>query len=158
VQGLFDDIEYQKGGAVLRMLWNYMSSNDYANSRLPEDVQPGHDDDVSFHHRSSLGNTFMRFQNIYAKGRFRLLVPRSLVSAESTPGGGAVQLYWQAHLACDCTLRMEAAKSSIHAQTTDQASRAVAHLSHVLVRLPALKFTAEQSSEIRLIFFCRRTM
>jgi len=59
VQGLFDDIEYQKGGAVLRMLWNYMSSSDYANSRLPPDVQPGHDDDVS-PHWSLLGNAFMR--------------------------------------------------------------------------------------------------
>ncbi|CAL5229420.1 g12742 [Coccomyxa viridis] len=44
VQSLFDDIEYQKGGSVLRMLWNYMSSSHYASSRLPADVQPRHDE------------------------------------------------------------------------------------------------------------------
>ena len=47
IQGLFDDIEYQKGGSVLRMLWNYMSSSHYVSSRLLADVQPGHDDNVS---------------------------------------------------------------------------------------------------------------
>ena len=47
IQGLFDDIEYQKGGSVLRMLWDYMSSSHYASSRLPADTQPGHDDNVS---------------------------------------------------------------------------------------------------------------
>ena len=46
VQSLFDDIEYQKGGSVLRMLWNYMSSSHYASSRLPADVQPRHDENV----------------------------------------------------------------------------------------------------------------
>ncbi|CAK0787201.1 hypothetical protein CVIRNUC_010417 [Coccomyxa viridis] len=43
VQALFDDIEYQKGGSVLRMLWNYMSSSHYDSARLPANVQPGHD-------------------------------------------------------------------------------------------------------------------
>ncbi len=47
VQSLFDDIEYQKGGSVLRMLWDYMSSSYYASSRLPAGAQPGHDDNVS---------------------------------------------------------------------------------------------------------------
>ena len=43
VQALFDDIEYQKGGSVLRMLWNYMSSSHYASSRLHANVPLGHD-------------------------------------------------------------------------------------------------------------------
>ena len=43
VQALFDDIEYQKGGSVLRMLWNYMSSAHYAGSKLPKNVLLGHD-------------------------------------------------------------------------------------------------------------------
>ena len=43
VQALFDDIEYAKGGAVLRMLWNYMSSDRYAIARLPANVPLGHD-------------------------------------------------------------------------------------------------------------------
>ena len=43
VQALFDEIEYQKGGAVLRMLWNYMASAHYASARLPANVQLGHD-------------------------------------------------------------------------------------------------------------------
>ena len=47
IQSIFDDIEYQKGGSVLRMLWDYMSSSHYASSRLPADRQPGHDDNVS---------------------------------------------------------------------------------------------------------------
>ena len=47
VQSLFDDIEYQKGGAVLRMLWTYMSGSHYASSRLPSRVQPGEDLSVS---------------------------------------------------------------------------------------------------------------
>ena len=41
VQALFDDIEYAKGGAVLRMLWNYMSSDHYAIARLPANVAAG---------------------------------------------------------------------------------------------------------------------
>ena len=43
VQALFDDIEYQKGGSVLRMLWNYMSSAHYASAQLPTNVPMGHD-------------------------------------------------------------------------------------------------------------------
>ena len=46
MQALFDDIEYAKGGAVLRMLWNYMSSAHYASSRLPANVPLGHDVNV----------------------------------------------------------------------------------------------------------------
>lgn len=46
VQALFDDIEYAKGGAVLRMLWNYMSSDHYAIARLPANVPLGHDNYV----------------------------------------------------------------------------------------------------------------
>jgi hypothetical protein len=46
VQALFDDIEYAKGGAVLRMLWNYMSSDHYASSRFPANVPLGHDINV----------------------------------------------------------------------------------------------------------------
>ena len=52
MQALFDDIEYGKGGSVLRMLWNYMSSAHYASARLPPDTQPGHAANVSpqLHH------------------------------------------------------------------------------------------------------------
>ncbi len=52
VQALFDDIEYAKGGAVLRMLWNYMSSHHYTSSRLPANVPLGHDTYVRLSHSS----------------------------------------------------------------------------------------------------------
>ncbi|KAK9917789.1 hypothetical protein WJX75_008280 [Coccomyxa subellipsoidea] len=44
---IFDNIEYRKGGSVLRMLWNYMASDDYKSSRLSADHQTAHSQDSS---------------------------------------------------------------------------------------------------------------
>ena len=42
MQAIFDVDEYQKGGSVLRMLWDYMSSTAYASARLPAPGSFGH--------------------------------------------------------------------------------------------------------------------
>lgn len=45
-ENIFDNIEYRKGGSLLRMLWNYMSSDYYKSSRLPDGFQTAHSHDV----------------------------------------------------------------------------------------------------------------
>ncbi|EIE20598.1 hypothetical protein COCSUDRAFT_44006 [Coccomyxa subellipsoidea C-169] len=45
VSAIFDNVEYRKGGSVLRMLWNYMTSDDYKSSKLPPDYQTAHSQD-----------------------------------------------------------------------------------------------------------------
>ena len=46
VSAISDNVEYRKGGSVLRMLWNYMTSDDYKSSKLPPDYQTAHSQDV----------------------------------------------------------------------------------------------------------------
>ena len=46
MQAIFDVDEYQKGGSVLRMLWDYMSSTAYGSARLPDPGSFGHDANV----------------------------------------------------------------------------------------------------------------
>ena len=42
-------MQYQKGGSILRMLWDYMSSAHYASARLPAPGSHGHDANVGSH-------------------------------------------------------------------------------------------------------------
>ena len=46
VERMFDVDEYQKGGSILRMLWDYMSSAGYSSARLPGPGSSGHSADV----------------------------------------------------------------------------------------------------------------
>lgn len=47
---IFDNIEYRKGGSILRMLWNYMGSEEYRSTHFPPIMGPGHAANVSCPH------------------------------------------------------------------------------------------------------------
>ena len=83
MERIFDMDEYQKGGSILRMLWDYMSSAGHSSARLPGPGSSGHSADVC------------QISHIQMSNSALCLAPLILVSQSSLAlGSGVISSLW----------------------------------------------------------------